>query len=234
MINTQAKEKPIDLDGDVQVHSIFKTIQGEGPYAGMPAIFIRLAGCNLDCPWCDTIYTGADVQTSAPDVVLDKVIALAENTPAKTKLIVISGGEPFRQNFSLLAMMLHKAGFIIQIETNGTLFLDNFPYHLVTLVCSPKIGKIHKSLIPYIRFYKYVAEANSISIADGLPVSVLGNKVRTCVVRPPANLPIKVYLQAMDSQDPIENEKNLKAVVSSCQTFGHTLCLQMHKIIGVE
>ena len=51
--NTQEPEK-IDRDRHLDVHSIFHTIQGEGPYCGHPAVFIRLAGCNLQCPGCDT------------------------------------------------------------------------------------------------------------------------------------------------------------------------------------
>ncbi len=234
MINTQKKEKPINLDGDVQIHSIFKTIQGEGPFAGSPAIFVRLAGCNLDCPWCDTIYTGDEVETLAPDAIVGKVEALASEAAHKTKLVVITGGEPFRQHFGRLVTELHSAGFTIQIETNGTLYLEEFPYHLATIVCSPKLAKIHKELMPWVRHFKYVAEADSISLEDGLPIEVLGNKMRKIVARPDLGLPCIVYLQPMDAQDEEKNAANLKAVVASCQTFGYNLCIQIHKIVGVE
>ena len=54
------------FDGTLEVHSIFKTIQGEGPFCGTPAVFIRLAGCNLQCPWCDTclLYTSPSPRDS--------------------------------------------------------------------------------------------------------------------------------------------------------------------------
>jgi len=235
MLNTQKKEKPlINIDDQVQVHSIFSTIQGEGPFAGVPAIFIRLAGCNLDCPWCDTIYTGDDVRTWTPDDVVGQVVKMSYTKTKPTKLVVITGGEPFRQDFGKLVLKLHHAGYTIQIETNGTLYQENFPYHLTTVVCSPKIAKIHKKLIPFIKHYKYVAEHNSISLADGLPIEVLGNNVRKSVARPPENMPYTVYLQAMDCQDEAGNKKNLDAVVASCQEFGYTLCIQVHKLIGVE
>ena len=57
-INIQPIEKrELSVDGSVQVHSIFYTLQGEGPFSGQPAVFVRLAGCNLQCPACDTDYT---------------------------------------------------------------------------------------------------------------------------------------------------------------------------------
>lgn len=234
MINNQKKEKPFsDPDGKLQIHSIFRTIQGEGPYSGVPAIFIRLSGCNLQCPWCDTEYTGEKVETLTPVFVLSKVRELAWSIEP-IKLVVITGGEPFRQDFSKLVMLLHSAGYTIQIETNGTIAQEVFPYHLTTIVCSPKTGHIDKRLIPYIRHYKYVAEYDKICLEDGLPIEVLGNKVRKFVARPPKNIPHTIYLQPMDSQDKKENERNLQAVVAACQTYGHTLCLQIHKIIGVE
>lgn len=233
MINTQPKEKPIRLpDGLIQVHSIFETIQGEGPFSGVPAIFVRLAGCNLDCPWCDTIYTGGEVKTLSPEEVLHEIEKVKSS--AKTKLVVITGGEPFRQDFSALVKVLHEHKFIIQVETNGTLFIETFPYVFTTIVCSPKLGKIHKDLARYVRHYKYVAEADKISDEDGLPTIVLGNEMRKVVARPPSWANARIYLQPMDSKNEEQNKRNLDAVVKSCIKFGHTLCLQTHKIAGVE
>jgi organic radical activating enzyme len=230
MLNTQKKEKlATRTDGVLEIHSIFETIQGEGPYAGMPSVFIRLAGCNLDCPWCDTIYTGSDVTAMSPDFILSEVRSLSDH-----KLIVITGGEPFRQDFSELVYTLIYAGYTIQVETNGTLYNENFPYPLVTTVCSPKIGKIHKDLAPKISHYKYVASWDSIDLVDGLPIEVLGNSLRKRVARPPEGSTARIYLQPMDCQHEGGNARNLKAVVQSCITYGYVLCLQMHKIAGVE
>lgn len=232
MINTQPKEKLLTrTDGKVEIHSIFETIQGEGPYAGAPSIFVRLAGCNLDCPWCDTIYTGPEVKLMDTDEIIEEIQRISNH-----KLVVITGGEPFRQDFSDLAMGLIYKGYRVQVETNGTLFRPEFPNALVTIVCSPKIAKIHKELARYIDAYKYVAAWDSIDLTDGLPIEVLGNKVRKTVARPPNwdERPLSIYLQPMDSQDPDINEKNTRAVVESCLKFGYTLCLQMHKIVGID
>lgn len=232
MLNKQPKEKlSTRTDDHLEVHSIFQTIQGEGPFAGTPSIFVRLAGCNLDCPWCDTEYTGPEVKVMSPAEIISKIQELSHH-----KLVVITGGEPFRQDFSRLAMDLIYKGYRVQVETNGTLYRKDFPNALVTIVCSPKIGKINKELARFINAYKYVASWDSIDLSDGLPIEVLGNKVRRTVARPPNwdERPVSIYLQPMDSQDPEVNKKNTQAVVESCLTFGYTLCLQMHKIVGVE
>ena len=65
MKNQQLADKPVlnETGLSLQVNSIFYTIQGEGPFAGRPAIFIRLAGCNLQCPGCDTEYTKRQTMT---------------------------------------------------------------------------------------------------------------------------------------------------------------------------
>lgn len=229
MLNTQPKGKQVTEDtGFLNVHSIFPTIQGEGVFAGRPATFVRLADCNLQCPWCDTEYTGKQVKKMRTKAILKEIEKHANN------LVVITGGEPFLQNFTGLVLGIRKLGGIVQIETNGTLHQPDFPYHMCVVCCSPKQRSIHKELIPHINYYKYVAEASSISAMDGLPLKVLQNKVKDMVARPHAGNTKPIYLQPMDSKDPAENKRNQDAVVASCIEYGYTLCLQIHKIIGVE
>ena len=68
ILNTQPIEKR-HHKVDLEVHSIFYTIQGEGPFCGTPAVFIRLAGCNLQCPSCDTNYTSKRRTMTAEEIV---------------------------------------------------------------------------------------------------------------------------------------------------------------------
>ena len=96
-MNTQDPEPRI-LNALLQVHSIFHTIQGEGPFAGTPAVFIRLAGCNLKCPGCDTEYTSKRKEMTVAQI-LDAIYEVSSIT---TKLVVITGGEPFRQDLTRL------------------------------------------------------------------------------------------------------------------------------------
>lgn len=245
-LNTQPPEQQQrKTDGHtLAVNSIFYTIQGEGPFAGNPAIFIRLAGCNLQCPMCDTEYTKRRVL--GVDVIVqevNKAWANAADLPSipahLVPIVVITGGEPFRQNLGVLVNTLLGYDIRVQIETNGTLppspgmDLKNGD---LTIVCSPKTGKINVKLAEHIQAFKYVATADSLAIStDGLPTHALlhptGNKG---LARPPQGWEGLVYLQPADEQDDERNKANTQAVVASCLRNGYRLCLQMHKIVGVD
>ncbi|MBO4675870.1 MAG: 7-carboxy-7-deazaguanine synthase QueE [Elusimicrobiaceae bacterium] len=96
-----------------KVSEIFYSIQGEGKYTGMPAVFLRLAGCTMGCDFCDTKYafSGGKEMNS-----LQILVALAE-FPCKT--VVITGGEPAEQDLPSLINALKSAGHTVHIETNG-------------------------------------------------------------------------------------------------------------------
>lgn len=231
-MNQQLIEKQdLSKGAELAVHSIFRTIQGEGPFVGRPAIFIRLAGCNLQCPGCDTDYTSNRLFLS-PDEIIDEVMELS----SPSDIIVISGGEPFRQDISALVTMLarHPHQREVQIETNGTLSIPGFPYHLCTVVCAPKTGKIAKELTKHIKALKYVVTAGNINPEDGLPLRVLQHPSHPMVARPPATFIGEVYVQPADDADPVKNAANLQVAIKSCMKHGYTLGLQIHKIINVE
>src|SRR4051812_26652612 len=104
----------------VDIVDIFLTIQGEGPEHGKAAVFIRTAGCNLDCPLCDTDYT-----TNRKVVLIDDIVAKVKELRNKC-LVVITGGEPFRQNTTqYLCEKLLLKGYQVQIETNGCFWWDD-------------------------------------------------------------------------------------------------------------
>lgn len=230
MFNTQPIEKQVRQDF-LEVHSIWDTIQGEGPFAGMPAVFVRLTGCNLQCPKCDTEYTAK--REKYTDLALTETIML--NWP-KRKLVVITGGEPFRQRLRPAVSCLVKNGFQVQIETNGTLYDEEFfkyirPQGDVVVVCSPK-AQISKDLIPRIDAFKYVVEHGYVDPIDGLPLRALGSG---CPVgKPPAWFPRdKIYIQPQDDVHVAPNSRNLQTAIDSCMKFGYRLCLQVHKIAGL-
>ena len=128
----------------VRVSGLFYTVQGEGPLAGVPAVFVRLAGCNrgnkLDCPWCDTNFLMDEGKTLTITQVVNKVekarVALSKDEPT----VVITGGEPLLQpGLEPLVAELHAQGYIVQIETNGDLLrLESVPRAIV--VVSPKVS----------------------------------------------------------------------------------------------
>ena len=236
-MNSQPIEKQDKSEiGDLEVHSIFKTIQGEGPFTGTRSIFVRLAGCNLQCPLCDTDYTSKRIKMT----VLKLITQINELTVSEITggiqpgyLIVITGGEPFRQNLKPFIDLLLEHGYNVQIETNGTLFQE-LPYDLITVVCSPKTFKINRFLKVHINALKYIAKANDIGSIDGLPLYVLDHIAEPCVSRPPMGFSGTVYIQPADEGDPLRNHKNLDAAITSVMKHGYTLCLQTHKIIGME
>lgn len=112
-----------------RVNEIFYSLQGEGYYTGTPAVFLRLSGCNLRCPFCDT-----DHFSSTP-MSVDEIIAAVTAWPARH--IVITGGEPTLQLDTDLTSRLKEEGFYIQIETNGTSPVDPL---VDWITCSPKEG----------------------------------------------------------------------------------------------
>ena len=272
---TQRKER--SDDGSLSVFKVFHTIQGEGPFSGHRATFIRLVGCNLMCPLCDTDYTSQSTTMSVDDILLEvnevsKVeshlyedsheLAPPTISASSLPLVVITGGEPFRQNLIPLCEELVRAGFTVQIETNGTIVDEEWQFFVNTTasglkvhtVVSPKTPKVSKWVFGLERLYwKYVVESGFACQYDGLPTSVLGVDIR--VQRPWGYVPktdsqrhkhltalptdmlvsssYKVYVQPIDMHDS-SFEDHLKEVVSSSINFGYILCLQSHKLAGLE
>ena len=115
----------------MRVNETFISLQGEGHFTGTPAFFLRLSGCNLRCPFCDTKHQSFS-EMSEEEIV-------AEASRHLPRHIVITGGEPALQLTQSLVDKLHQAGFFIQIETNGTLPL---PKGIDWVTCSPKALKV--------------------------------------------------------------------------------------------
>lgn len=234
-INTQPTERPfIHPQGALNLINVFPTIQGEGPFAGTPATFVRLAGCNLQCPKCDTNYTEGRSTVAATE--LAAMIRLTEKPRRGLNgqhLVVITGGEPFRQNLTPAVTLLLGLGYRVQLETNGTLFLDGFPYERVTVVCSPKTGRINYDLAKRVHAFKYVVQEGFVHPDDGLPFATLGQDNQTDVARPPVGSMADIFVQPLDEQDANKNRKNLEAAVASCLRHGYRLCIQTHKLANV-
>lgn len=217
------------MSNSLLIHSIFPTIQGEGPFVGRPAVFVRLGSCNLACPLCDTPFADG-----AHELTYGEILAQIREKAGHIDLVVITGGEPFQQPIGSLVRIL-LVTFDVQIETNGTLFQADLPYddHKLAIVCSPKTPKVHPALAPYVTAYKYVVEAGKVSRADGLPSESFGG-LAAPPARPPNWFEGPVYVQPIDVQDVTRNKANLDAAIASCLEFNHLLCLQTHKIIGME
>ena len=108
----------------MQVNEIFKSIQGEGPNFGKPAIFLRTAQCNLKCTWCDTKYTwdwkNYDFQKEVKEMTIDEVKDAMLDL--EIKHLVITGGEPLLQQDDLADLLSFlKPDFYVEVETNCTI-----------------------------------------------------------------------------------------------------------------
>jgi 7-carboxy-7-deazaguanine synthase len=109
----------------MKIAEIFRSLQGEGKNQGKPCLFIRLAGCNLHCRWCDTAYAQDGGTEMSLDIILEQVWRI------NPSYVCITGGEPLQQADELepLLVSLHKRRAAIDIETNGTLDFERFqPY----------------------------------------------------------------------------------------------------------
>ena len=135
------------------INEVFEAIQGEGVHTGVPSIFVRLQGCPVGCPWCDTKHTWdiSDALVTDADTVLaktsdapeyfetdvQKLLALFDEQNYKARHVVITGGEPCMYDLTSFTQMLHAQGFTTQIETSGTFEVQCDDATWVTV--SPKV-----------------------------------------------------------------------------------------------
>ncbi|HEY1464325.1 MAG TPA: radical SAM protein [Terriglobales bacterium] len=116
----------------MQITEIYKSIQGESTFAGLPCVFIRLTGCNLRCTWCDTEYSFYGGSKMTPEEVFRKVEALSPGGG----LVEFTGGEPMLQEREAVPLMqrLLDAGYDLLLETSGERPLENVPKGVVKIV----------------------------------------------------------------------------------------------------
>jgi 7-carboxy-7-deazaguanine synthase len=117
----------------LKIAEIFGSVQGEGLRQGEPAIFVRLAGCNLRCSFCDTKRAWQGGEDLSPEEIIERIRAIRGAFPALW--VSLTGGEPFLQDLRPLAGLLKKEGLKIQVETNGTKY---YPLSADWLTVSPK------------------------------------------------------------------------------------------------
>lgn len=149
------------------VTSIFYTIQGEGPLMGEPAVFVRLAKCNLACSFCDTYFDSGQWMTV--DEIADAcLLAIHKDTNGVPMWVgdyppalVLTGGEPTLQNIEPLLKYAIGEGIVTQIESNGILEAEINPYTI--FVISPKCVEKNGKAMHYIK-----PHAKNLERADAL------------------------------------------------------------------
>ena len=124
----------------MQIIEIYKSLQGESSYAGLPCIFVRLAGCNLRCAWCDSEYTFTGGKKMSAEEVEQEALRLAPGG-----LVEFTGGEPMLQERELLPLMdrLLSRGYTLLLETSGERPLESVPpaVHKIVDVKCPGSGE---------------------------------------------------------------------------------------------
>jgi len=116
----------------MQITEIYKSIQGESTYAGLPCVFVRLTGCNLRCSWCDTEYSFYGGRKMTIEEVLDEV----ERLSPSGGLVEITGGEPMLQEREVIPLMhrLLNGGYKVLLETSGERPLERVPAGVIKIV----------------------------------------------------------------------------------------------------
>lgn len=118
------------LEPTLTVSELFYSIQGETSYAGSPCAFIRLAGCNLRCSYCDARYTYEEEGREMP---FEEILAFAASHPAA--LVAVTGGEPLLQeNIYPFLKLLVTANRTVLLETNGSLGISRVPGEVVKIL----------------------------------------------------------------------------------------------------
>lgn len=116
----------------MQITEIYKSLQGESTYAGLPCVFVRLTGCNLRCSWCDTEYSFYGGKKMTPEQVFDAVERLSPGGG----YVEITGGEPMLQERELVPLMqrLLETGYKVLLETSGERPLERVPAGVIKIV----------------------------------------------------------------------------------------------------
>ncbi|HEY9772943.1 MAG TPA: 7-carboxy-7-deazaguanine synthase QueE [Planktothrix sp.] len=226
---TAIRQQELTDGQSLWVQEVFYTLQGEGPFTGQPALFVRLSGCNLSCFWCDT-----DFESSKWKPQLDELLAtIAQLRPEHCRLVVITGGEPFRQNIVPLVQQLLAQNLTVQIETNGTLWLDLPEHDRLHIICSPKTARINAEIERRASTFKYVIASGQSDQTDGLPIMSTQKERMACrLARPPRHA--SVYIMPLDAQDAGKNAENTRACIDIAKKHGYTLTLQTHKLAGFQ
>ncbi len=225
---------------DYAVNEIFETIQGEAAFTGTPAIFIRMQGCPVGCPWCDTKHTwevnqadyvptfedivdkdGSDDNAKWSFVSSDKLANYCCTQSAKH--VVITGGEPCVQNLKELTTALIDRGFTVQIETSGTHEVRCHGNAWVTL--SPKIGMPGGFGV----LAEAVKRADEIKMPVGKQADL--DKLDSFLVLHKANkrAHAKVWLQPLSLK-----KKATEICIRTAITKGFKISLQTHKFAAIR
>lgn len=144
------------MNNVIRINEMFYSLEGETVTAGFSSFFIRLAGCNLDCFYCDT----EQARVYSNDMKIGEIVAeVKRNEPFHH--VTVTGGEPLlQQNSIILLQELVACGYMVQVETNGSISFENVPedVRIIADVKTPSSGEEGSFLMDNIKFLKKIDE----------------------------------------------------------------------------
>lgn len=203
-----------------KINEVFYSLQGEGYYAGTPAVFVRFSGCNLSCAFCDTAHNNGEFLTT--EQLLERISDASDGR--KFHLLVLTGGEPtLFVDKDLIAALRSRFAATIAMESNGTRKPSAKVDFLTVSPKSPYVGSVGTPSVSECSEIKVVYDAK----ID--PEEVVKNQ----------GFPIIAthgyYLQPMDTGDEEHNKEIIKATVDYClKNPKWRISLQTHKILGLQ
>ena len=201
------------MSANYRVNEIFYSLQGEGYWTGTPMVFVRLSGCNLQCPFCDTDHLAYTEMDAAG------IVAAVRSCGGLCTRICLTGGEPTLQADDELISAFHAAGFTVHMETNGT---REVPAGIDWVTLSPK---------------------NQVAGLKGDGTVVLQEADEVKLVFAPgvdpaawASFPATWhFLQPCDVADPVRNREILRLTVEYIHLHpSWRLSLQTHKLLSIR
>ena len=219
----------------MRINEIFYSLQGEGLLAGLPSTFIRLAGCQLRCRWCDTKY--AWDESAGQHFTIEKFMQMVQNY--KTRFVVVTGGEPMINcDLPQLVKALKTADKHITIETTGIAFIPDTPCDLMSISpklenstpADPDLAAIHGKYKPDIAVlselidrYRYQLKF-VIDSQDDLPaVHDLLDKLPKVDIQKVMLMPQAATRDELITKSPM--------VADLCKSTGFTFCQRLHILL---
>ena len=193
---------------------IFRSIQGEGFNAGTPAVFVRLAGCNLNCSFCDTDNNAVFLADSF------QLKQMIDEIREKAPLVIVTGGEPTLHDLAPLSSSLRSLPVRVAIETNGTRVLrpdEKFDWVTVSPKTPPGIEGIRQSAGSEIKVPVFPEVKNS-EIISMVGFGMFQHR----------------YLQPVETRDRIERQENVARAITLATAHGCRISAQMHKWFKVR
>lgn len=220
----------------LKVAEVFRSVQGEGFWTGTPAAFIRLQGCGVGCPWCDTPYTWK--QAPAP-VAFEALIQAPPESPIMAEVepqelaqwverqrvrhVVVTGGEPFEQDLEALLARLGADGCFVQVETSGTVGVPHTTLGQTDwITVSPKVGMPGGRQV----------DPRMLDLADEIKMPVGRDRdlaVLLDLLGRRHGDPVPVWLQPL-SQSPAAT----RLCIDAAALHGWRVSLQTHKLAGLR